>query len=106
MYGLLLIMCNWFNINSKSHTNTQQNEKLVDIDTHKVKKFQILASWFKLAVATNTNCSDFIGIHYINIIKNLNPKIPGFRYWKIDRDPGISDLWIKTLPATHFLLKL
>jgi len=28
------IMCNCFNINSENRTNTQQNEKLVDIDMH------------------------------------------------------------------------
>ena len=33
LYGLLLIICNCVNINSKSRINTQQNEKLVDIDT-------------------------------------------------------------------------
>ena len=49
MLGLLLIMCNCFNINSKSRTNTKQNEKLVGIDTIlwqlaniKVNKFDIL----------------------------------------------------------------
>jgi len=29
-----LIMYNCFNINSKNRTNTQQNEKLVDVDMH------------------------------------------------------------------------
>jgi len=29
-----------------------------------------------LAIATNKNCGDFLGIHYINIIK-INPEISG-----------------------------
>jgi len=43
-----------------------------------------------LAIATNTDCGDFIGIHYINIIKNQsrNPEIG----LKKSRDFGIEKL--------------
>jgi len=92
-------MFNCFSINSKIRTNTQQKEKLVDIDTIlwqlavTVNKFQILACWCSPA---NTNCGDFIGIHYINSIKNQsrdwilkNPGISGLKNWPGFRDPGL-----------------
>ena len=108
-------------------TNNVQLQYNLTVSHHKVNKFQILACWFSptataseqnprqtwqphLAIATNTNCGDFIGIHYINIINNQsrNPgiglkKIPGFRIEKLTGIPRFLDPGIPRLKPCRFL---